>query len=282
MPNPAAGRVRPNRRAKSPPAPGAQLNRPPTRDPRGLCTYLETLYGEDAPGHLVVFSTDDRRADQLPASDLGRVTARAIERAVHQNVYVGVGLQDREAMLHRALELERRRAERAARAPRPVWLRYRRGWACTVCALPGLFLDLDLGTEGHATANLPADEAQARAALEADFPLPPTLCVHSGHGLYGWWLFKELWTLDGDAERGEAQALLRRFRATLIARWEARGWHLDPVAELARVLRPVGTVNRKPGLPPVPVRLLPGGSGERYAPDDFGPYLLDDDYAPTV
>jgi hypothetical protein len=230
----------------------------------------------------VVFSADDGRADHLPAGDLGRVVARASERAAHQNVYVGVGLQDRDAVLARALLLERQRAEREDRTPRPVSLRYRRGWACTVLALPGLFLDLDLGTRGHVAPNLPADEAQARGALEADFPLPPSLYVHSGHGLYGWWLFKEPWVFGGEDERDEAQALLRRFRATLTARWQARGWRLDPVAELARVLRPVGTVNRKPGLPPVPVRLLPGGSGARYAPSDFEPHLLDDDHAPAV
>ena len=38
---------------------------------------------------------------------------------------------------------------------------------------------------------------------------------------------------------------LLRLEATVREAWKRRGWHLDTVADLARVLRPAGTVNRK-------------------------------------
>ena len=152
-----------------------------------------------------------------------------------------------------------------------------RGEAATALAMAGLVVDLDYGTQGHAAAGNPPDEAAVLAELPRAVPLRPTLLVRSGHGLYAWWLFKELLLLDTPEARRAAATLALRLQHTVRAHWQAggRGWHLDSTADLARCLRFPGAVNRKPGLPPVAVRLLDGG-GPRYDPDDLDGVLLDD------
>lgn len=156
-----------------------------------------------------------------------------------------------------------------------------RGKNDSAVAIPGLWAEFDLLGPGHVATNLPTTADEVRRALKEDFPLEPTVLVRSSdYGIHGYWLLEEPWTFEDDDERREAEALLRRFHGTLAAAWQARGWQLDPVSDLARVLRLPGTVNRKEGRPPVTVRLLPGGSGRRYQPDDFDPYLVDDAYLP--
>ena len=57
-------------------------------------------------------------------------------------------------------------------------------------------------------------------------------------------LFKELWVFDSPEEQQAAALLLRRFQRTIQVRAAARGWAVDSTADLARVLRPAGTLNR--------------------------------------
>jgi hypothetical protein len=97
--------------------------------------------------------------------------------------------------------------------------------------------------------------------------------IDSGHGLYPWWLFRELWVFDSDEERQQAQTLAQRFLATLQEKARAHGWHIDPTADLARVLRVPSTWNRK--LQPVPVRVVEYNETCRYNPSDFEPYLVE-------
>lgn len=152
-----------------------------------------------------------------------------------------------------------------------------RGEAATALAMAGLVVDLDYGTPGHAAATNPPDAAAVLAELPRAVPLRPTLLVHSGHGLYAWWLFKEPLLLATPAARKAAATLALRLQHTIRRHWQAdgRGWHLDSTADLARCLRFPGAINRKPGLPPVGVRLL-DGDGPHYDSDDFDPVLLDD------
>src|SRR5262249_12330781 len=138
--------------------------------------------------------------------------------------------------------------------------------AADAIAIPGAWCDIDIAGPAHAKAALPPDIASA-VSLAESMPLPPSLFVHSGHGVYPLWLFKEAWTFAGDAERERAAALVRRWQALLNARGKERGWDLDGAADLARVLRLPGTVNRK--LAPVPVTCNIPAPLRRYDPADL-------------
>lgn len=135
-----------------------------------------------------------------------------------------------------------------------------RGKAKDAQGIPGVWMDVDLRDEkAHKSDALPGAVEQAETA----FPCPPTLLVHSGHGLQAWWLFDAPWLFANDADRALAADVVVRFQRTVQVQAAARGWKLDSTADLSRVLRLPGTLNAK--YPPaVPVRVLEW-EGPRYA-----------------
>jgi hypothetical protein len=182
----------------------------------------------------------------MPANDLSKAAETAEELGRRGDVYFGLGLH-------------------------PEGLGpYERGQAEGVIAIPGLWADIDVEGEAHKGKNLPPAGEDAMKVI-GEFPLSPTLVLHSGHGLQVWWVFKELWVFDGEAERKKAQNLSRCFQATLKAEAKEHGWGMDGTHDISRVLRMPGTYNHK--LEPVEVRVLRYNEDSRYAPQDFEPYL---------
>ena len=136
--------------------------------------------------------------------------------------------------------------------------------------LPGLWADMDLMGPGHKTTKkLPASMAECEKIIhEAALP-EPTLWVHSGGGLYPWWLFDEPWELEPDEGFLKlAQEISRTWQDTLSASAEEMGLHYGPVPDLARVLRIPGTINRKVDGDPQPCRIIEQG-GPRYTAVDI-------------
>lgn len=149
-----------------------------------------------------------------------------------------------------------------------------RASATEVVWMSSLWLDLDFRATAHQKLNLPPDEAAARELLDR-MPLVPSVVVHSGHGLQAWWLLKEMVDLRDGAARHDAAVVERRWNRLLIKRGKERGWTVDSVYDLARVMRMPGTVNTK-GQHPVPVKVLVW-DGPRYCLDDFDQFLPADD-----
>jgi hypothetical protein len=148
-----------------------------------------------------------------------------------------------------------------------------RGNAEDVMALPALYLDLDITHRVHKRQNLPPDRDAARRLL-ADFPLPPSILVDSGHGFQAYWTFTELWRFDTPDERWEAQLLVRRLQATFQDMARRKGWVVDSTFDLARVLRLPGTMNRKCPEEPVPVVMVSCEPERRYRRDEIEPYVV--------
>jgi len=151
-----------------------------------------------------------------------------------------------------------------------------RGKIQSARALPGIWIDLDYGHTGHQKKNLPPDKESAEliVAAVADLGFPPSLVVHTGGGLHVYWLFREAWLLELDAERERASALVRaierevgRIAAAIGLEREGVAWEIDATHDLARVLRVPGTVNMKTGVPR-PVRIIREGE-VRYNPSDL-------------
>ena len=120
-----------------------------------------------------------------------------------------------------------------------------RGKASDVCAMPGLWLDIDVSTTGHAADNLCPDEASAIALLQ-QFPLQPTIINRSGGGLHVFWAFACPLKLSSEDHRARARGLSDRLQDFFrLPHVNPEGWRVDHTADLARVLRVLGTVNRK-------------------------------------
>lgn len=146
-----------------------------------------------------------------------------------------------------------------------------RGGAADTAALVGVWADIDIAGPGHkhpddAELRLPADVDEALHLLD-DVGLQPTKVLHTGGGLQVWWLLHEPWVFESSAERAEAGALVAAWGDTLVELGRRRGLHVDQVGDLARILRPAGTWNRKANREHVAVRNLVDDGPRHYLAD---------------
>ncbi|MBV9486449.1 MAG: hypothetical protein JO246_10360 [Frankiaceae bacterium] len=157
-----------------------------------------------------------------------------------------------------------------------------RGGADLALLLPGLWSDLDYGTDGHkhdpnkhGGLALPANAEDALEVIRAAALPPPTLVVKSGGGLYAWWLLDQPVTLDAEGRESWGRTSAE-WQAQLKAGARARGWYYGAgVGNLDRVLRLPGTVNGKvdPGRPCTVVQW----DGPRYTAEALRAALVDAD-----
>ena len=115
--------------------------------------------------------------------------------------------------------------------------------------VPGLWFDLDLAYGQHAASTLPATDAEALDFL-ATLPAEPSLIVHSGGGLYGYWLFKEpyLYHQVRRTMRG-IRHLAAQFTHTLVTADRSGAGPSMPSATSPGCCGPPGTINHKYGKP---------------------------------
>lgn len=229
---------------------------------RYITEFLELLYGSEARGHLVLWTKQNKKSFWCPASALEEIGRKAAWLAQTYDLYFGVGLQDKEAA-------QNMQSKRSGSKPD---LSRTRGYTETVISIPGLWVDVDVRGKAHAELDLPPTREDAVQLLN-EFPLAPTILVDSGHGLHGYWLFREPLTIDSEEERDQAQDLVLRFQRTLQGIAAKRGWKIDNTSDLARVLRLPGTVNRK--AEPARVWVIESHEEHRYNPSDFEQYLVE-------
>lgn len=228
-------------------------------DKLAIRQFIERVHGPEPQGWLVLWTRRDKatRAFDLTQEDaLDRAVDYCAERATRQDVYAAAGLQGREP-------------EKGSR-----------GKEDGVASVPGVWADIDIGGSAHKAKDLPASEEEALSLVEA-VGLPPSVIVRSGFGLQVYWLFREPFVIETEAERQDLKSLSRRFQQLLRLQARARGWTVDPTADLCRVLRIPGTFNRKI---PDDVRQVTAEYTDRtYCLDDIGELLngLDDPGAPA-
>ena len=113
-----------------------------------------------------------------------------------------------------------------------------------IAGIPGFYIDIDYLDSVHKKSNLPPN-IEAAIELACSLEYQPTLVVNSGHGLHAWWLFKEILVFDNNAERAQVAELERRLNYQIKAIAKVKGWEVDSVFDLSRVLRIPGTLNAK-------------------------------------
>lgn len=206
--------------------------------------WLTRLY-EGCDGYLTLFSLDrttgEQHVDWAPIEDAHKLALLAEQRSETCCVWFGV-------------------------ATRREPLGHRRGGAEDCLCISALWADLDVEGPNHKGGHrLPPTMEAARKILD-DFPLPPSAVIKSGGGLQPWWFLAEPIGVD------EARGILRLWGATWAELGRRRGWHVDNVFDVARVMRLPGTVNRK--TEPVAV------TGKvcwtrRYNLSDFEPHMIE-------
>lgn len=198
----------------------AQLNLDETRE------WLEILYAE-TPGLVNICSTGNFAGQCFASSDIDGILSYAeqLDLAGKEGIYL--------------------RATTLSQEPEPG----RRGGDGLSSHLPGLWADVDIEGPGHkhkGPLRLPPDVDEAmRIVLESGLP-EPSHWIHSGGGLYPWWLLREPAHID-DLE--DFQSLSQGWQEILGASAKKLGYHYGTeVGDLSRVLRLPGTINRKAGL----------------------------------
>lgn len=213
--------------------------------PPSIRPWLDLLWPDDINGPLSMFATSpDGQKRATPWADtLDRVEAVIADASTEANVWLSVATQIGQTD-------GRARADNAR-------------------AIPGLWVDIDIAGVAHAADNLPADEDEALELAHALGP-PPTAVVHSGNGLQCWWLFHSPAGLigpDGDDTRRLVEGWARTWKRISTE----RDVTVDPVFDLARILRVPGTLNWKTS-PPKLVTLV-HADGPRYSVDDIDGWL---------
>src|ERR1035437_8898838 len=141
-----------------------------------------------------------------------------------------------------------------------------------VAGIVGLWADLDLTSDAHPKAALPATVRDEMKILPEQSP--PTFVVKTGNGAHAWWLFREPLIFESDEERSDAGSLALRWQSLLRLNAAGCGWAFDRLADLARVLRVPGTKNCKDPANPKAVEIHLQ-TDRRYNPSDLAEFLED-------
>ncbi len=173
-----------------------------------------------------------------PSSVELEIAAHALDQEGH-NVFCGVGLR------------------RADFGP------HERGSKKDIVALPGFWADVDIKGVNHVADNLPANIIDVVQGILQPFDWEPSAVVNSGGGIHAYWLFEQPLLITDD-NRAEVEEMSRAFQERLAMGARKQGWKWDMTADTPRVLRPVGTHNRKQDHP-LPVEFMGTPGASRYA-----------------
>lgn len=103
--------------------------------------------------------------------------------------------------------------------------------------------EYDIKGPAHKEENLPETLEELLSFLHG-LECPPSIIVHSGNGLHTYWLLQE-YTVVGDENRELIKRIMKGHEMHTQKLGREHSWKFDSVADLARVLRVPGTVNRK-------------------------------------
>lgn len=210
--------------------------------------FLNALFGQkDDHEFILIWTLDGRRSAWF--QDLAKAAAW-VRASAGRDVYVGMALSPADHGPYLRLKIED-----GERLP---------------SSISALWSDVDLA-DGLPSKKLRApNEAAARAAFFPEFP--PSMLVGSGGGLHAYWLFREPWMLATDEDVKQAGELAARWIKALQRRAAIKGFQLDSVGDLPRVLRVPGTTNCKLPGQPRPVSLIELNC-RRYNPSEFREFL---------
>lgn len=227
--------------------------------------------------YTTLWTSGDKTTRWRPADKPGAVAslvAELDERDGSQAVYVCTTLHDQPPT-----ECDCSKLPREERGKHSGTCVYQRPKAHQSAGLVALWAEFDIAGGGHESEHLFPDLDAVRRVL-AEMRLPPTLVIHSGGGVHCWWILDEPWLVadgaDAEAERRRMAELERdwvgaaRYHAERLGRWK-----VDSVHDLARLLRPAGTTNRKIAGNPRAVKIIEHNPDATYNPSDFEDVLPD-------
>jgi len=215
--------------------------------------FLSRLFKDTEDKYILIWIYDGRSKKESHWFQDPESAAEFVEGLNNKiNVYVGVGLSPSDYGPSRRCEKK------------------------NIAGIGALWLDMDIQDPLHKKPNLPPTIKDALAFL-GEFPLSPTFVIHSGHGLQAWWILKEPCMFESEEERENTERTTKGFIYFWKQRAAQKGWDIDSVYNLDRVMRVPGTMNRKGD--PIPVTIIEENDIEYNLVDfeDFIVEVTDDD-----
>jgi hypothetical protein len=218
----------------------SSLHRSPTRQ------FLEALFANKPEKlHILIWTIANKSSRWFCSVESAILYT---ESGGGQDIFVGVGLSDRD------LGPDRRCPSKE------------------IAAIGGLWVDIDLRSDAHPRTTLPCTVKEALSILPADFP--PTFVIATGNGIHVWLLFRKLYLFHSEEDRAAAALLAKRWNTLIRDNARMRGWKIERLCDLARILRIPGTTNRKDPANPKAV-MIQSYSDHRYNPSELVKYLDD-------
>lgn len=192
----------------------------PAFDEGQVSAWMHMIYGE-AAGFINIVSTDNWAGRCFQTPDQAVSYIRQLEMRQPQGIYA------------RATTL------------REVPEEGLRGGVDHTSEFLGFWADLDIAGPGHKTKQiLPATIEDCMAIIEVSGLPAPTEWVHSGGGMYPWWLLPEPRHMTNALD--SLTELSANWQRVIELASEKLGYHYGAgVGDLSRVLRIPGTINRK-------------------------------------
>lgn len=210
-----------------------------------ISDFLELVFYGFEQGHVVAWTEEDRKARWFTVGQWSEMEKYALEQSKTKNVFFGCGVRDYQEAF---LDAKRRNPNK------PVNMDYILGRRNSILGIPGVWLQIDF-RHPHSRQDLPANQDEAMALLN-QFPVEPTLIVHSGSGLQIYWIFLDTWIFEDENDKEQAEQFSAGFENTMQRLAGERGWRLNPVRDLTRIFRLPQTLNHKDPANPKMVKVI--------------------------
>lgn len=210
--------------------------------------FFSEIYRGCDEGYITLTLLPERKTLWFKVKELDKFCESARKYGAKTNTFFGVGLR-RKILAHNL-----------------------RGRDSDIAVITALYADIDVKSGAHAQSALPDSTEKAIEFLNS-LPIQSSIIVNSGNGLHAYWLLEAPFEIQGAQDKEYITSIFKGWSKFVNANARERGWKLDNVSDLARVLRVPGSVNYK--LKNGSICKILASNGTRYQLDKFEPYMGD-------
>lgn len=182
--------------------------------------FLSEIYKDCHDGFLTLTMLPERKTLWFKSDELFKVSETAKKYGAKTNTFFGVGLRKK------ALKNGFRGSEK------------------DILCVTTLYADIDIKGNAHAQTSLPSSTDEAIDFLHG-LKVKPSIIVNSGNGIHGYWLLDKPFIIETEDDRKHILSIFKCFGRYVNSEAKERGWKIDSVYDLARILRVPGTINHK-------------------------------------
>lgn len=182
--------------------------------------FLSEIYKGCDAGFITITALPSRTTKWFKVDEVEKIAKFAESMGQKTNVFFGVGLRNK--VLKNGL----------------------RGSEKDISCITTLYADIDVKGSAHAQKSLPETMDEAVDFLNS-LNLKPSIIVKSGNGIHSYWLLDKPFKIESSEDKEHIVSVFRGFGKYINLEAKKRGWKIDNVYDLARILRVPGTINHK-------------------------------------